>query len=92
MKNVTVKDAKNRLTELLREAEGSPIVITRHGTPAGAIVGFADTDDFVDWQMLNDPQMRARVTRAYEQLQAGKTISHEEVLAQLMDSGTHGGR
>ncbi len=86
MKNVTVKDAKNRLTELLREAEDAPIVITRHGTPAGAIVGFADADDFVDWQMLNDPQMRERVARAYEQFRAGKTVSHEEVLAQLMDS------
>lgn len=86
MKKVTVKDAKNRLTELLREAEGAPIVITRHGTPAGAIIGFADDDDFVDWQMLNDPQMRERVARAYEQHRAGQTLSHEEVVAELVDS------
>jgi prevent-host-death family protein len=34
MKTVTIREAKNRLTELAREVErGETIVVTRHGSP-----------------------------------------------------------
>jgi prevent-host-death family protein len=39
MKTVTIKDAKNRLSELAREAEsGETIIVTRNGKPVFDIV------------------------------------------------------
>jgi prevent-host-death family protein len=39
MKTVSIRDAKNRLTELAREVErGEAIVVTRNGNPAFDLV------------------------------------------------------
>ena len=39
MKTISIRDAKNRLTELAREVErGETVVVTRHGRPAFDLV------------------------------------------------------
>ena len=40
MKEVPLSEAKDDLSHLLREAEKQDIVITRHGKPAGVLIGF----------------------------------------------------
>jgi prevent-host-death family protein len=39
MKEVPLSEAKNDLSNLVREAEKQDIVITRHGKPAGVLTG-----------------------------------------------------
>ena len=42
-KNVSIAEAKARLSDCVREAErGEPIVITRHGKPVAALVASGD--------------------------------------------------
>ncbi len=48
MKHVALAEVKNRLSEYLREAKNNQIVITRHGKPAGALIGFETEDDSCD--------------------------------------------
>lgn len=46
MKKIALSDAKDDLSKVLRMAEGEEIVITRHGKPAGVLIGFKSEDDW----------------------------------------------
>jgi prevent-host-death family protein len=45
MKEVALSEVKDELSKDLRLAETEEIVITRHGKPAGLLVGFRSEDD-----------------------------------------------
>ncbi len=36
-------------------AEGEEIVITRHGKPAGILIGFGSDDDWFEYRLENNP-------------------------------------
>jgi prevent-host-death family protein len=44
VKEVPLCEIKDDLSRYLREAEEQEIVITRHGKPAGALIGFQTED------------------------------------------------
>ena len=44
MKKVALSELKNDLSKYLRLAEKQQVIITRHGKPAGVLIGFADED------------------------------------------------
>jgi len=79
MKQVPLNEVKNDLSRLLRRAETEDIVITRHGKPAGLLVGFKSEDDWFDYRLENDPRFLARVEAARKSLRAGKGVRLEEV-------------
>ena len=45
MKEVPLSEVKDDLSRFLREAETQEIVITRHGKPAGVLIGFESEED-----------------------------------------------
>jgi prevent-host-death family protein len=69
---------KDDLSHLLREAEKQEIVITRHGKPAGVLIGFKSEDDWFDYRLENDPRFLRRVEAARDSLRAGRGIKLEE--------------
>ena len=74
MKQVALSEIKDDLSKYLRLAEGEEIVITRHGKPAGVLVGFASDDDWFDYKLEHDPRFLERVARARASLRAGKGV------------------
>jgi prevent-host-death family protein len=79
MKEVPLSEVKDDLSHLLREAEKQEIVITRHGKPAGVLIGFKSEDDWFDYRLENDPRFLRRVEDARESLRAGRGVKLEEV-------------
>jgi prevent-host-death family protein len=79
MKEVALSEVKDDLSHLLREAEKQEIVITRHGKPAGVLIGFKSEDDWFDYRLENDPRFLRRVEEARESLRAGRGVKLEEV-------------
>jgi prevent-host-death family protein len=79
MKQVALSDIKDDLSKYLRLAENEEILITRHGKPAGVLVGFASEDDWFDYKLENDPRFLQRIARARQCLQAGKGVKFEEL-------------
>ncbi|GAB4435296.1 MAG: hypothetical protein Fur0044_32560 [Anaerolineae bacterium] len=79
MKEISLSEIKDRLSEYLRLAEEETIVITRHGKPAGVLVGFATEDDWFDYRLEHDERFLKRVTQARESLRAGQGIKLEEI-------------
>ena len=79
MKTVPLSEIKDDLSRFLREAGKQEIVITRHGKPAGVLIGFASEDDWLDWRLENDPRFRRRVESARKNLRAGRGVKLEDV-------------
>jgi prevent-host-death family protein len=79
MKEVPLSEVKDGLSHLLREAEKHEIVITRHGKPAGVLIGFKSEDDWFDFRLENDPRFLRRVEEARASLRAGRGVKLEEV-------------
>ena len=71
---------KDDLSHYLRLAEGEEILITRHGRPAGVLIGFESEDDWFDYRLENHPEFLARVARAREALLAGKGKHLEDLV------------
>ncbi len=78
MKQVPLSEIKDDLSRYLRLAENEQIVITRHGKPAGVLVGFASEDDWFDYKLEHDPRFLQRIARARESLRAGKGVKLED--------------
>jgi prevent-host-death family protein len=79
VKEVPLSEVKDDLSRYLREAEQRPVVITRHGKPAGVLIGFESEDDWFDFRLENDPRFLARVAKARASLRAGKGAFLEDI-------------
>jgi prevent-host-death family protein len=55
LNKVPLSEVKDDLSKFLREAEKQQIVITRHGKPAGVLIGFESEDDWFDNRLEHDP-------------------------------------
>ena len=79
MKEVSLSVVKHDLSRFLHEAEKQEIVITRHGKPAGVLIGFESEDDWFDYKLENDPRFLDRVEHARKSLRAGRGTRLEDV-------------
>ena len=79
MKEVPLSEAKDDFSRILREAEKQEIVITRHGKPAGVLIGFESEDDWFDYRLENDPMFMKRIERARQSLRAGRGVKLEDI-------------
>jgi prevent-host-death family protein len=66
MKQVPLSEIKDDLSRYLREAESQEIIITRHGEPAGILIGFESEDDWFEYRLEHDPRFLRRVDQARE--------------------------
>ena len=79
MKKVALSEVKDDLSRFLRIAEKQAVVITRHGKPAGVLIGFESEDDWFDYRLQNDPRFLTRVKAARNSLRAGRGTKLERV-------------
>lgn len=79
MKEVPLSVVKDDLSRFLREAGKQEIVITRHGKPAGLLIGFNSEDDWFDDRLETDPRFLRRVEKARANLRAGRGVRLEDV-------------
>jgi prevent-host-death family protein len=76
---VALSEVKDDLSKYLRMAETEEILITRHGKPAGILVGFASEDEWFDYRLEHDARFLRRVERARQSLRAGKGVRIEDI-------------
>ncbi len=79
MKKVALSEVKDDLSRYLRLAEKEEVIITRHGKPAGLLIGFHSEDDWFDYRLENDPRFLARIESARRSLRAGMGVRLEEL-------------
>jgi prevent-host-death family protein len=79
MKEVPLSEVKDDLSRFLREAETQEIVITRHGKPAGVLVGFESEEDWFEYRLEHDPRFLRRIEQARLSLREGRGVRLEDV-------------
>jgi prevent-host-death family protein len=79
VKEVPLSEIKDDLSRYLREAETQEIVITRHGKPAGILIGFESEEDWFEYRLENDPRFLRRIEQARDSLQAGRGVRLEDL-------------
>ena len=79
MKTHTMSEAKNDICSIIREAEKSEIVITRHGKPAAIVIGFHDEDDWFDYRMEHDETFLRRIAKARKEMREGHFVTLDDL-------------
>ena len=78
MKKVALSEVKDDLSKFLRLAEKEEVLITRHGKPAGVLIGFESEDDWFDYRLEHDPRFLRRIETARRSLRFGRGVRLED--------------
>jgi prevent-host-death family protein len=79
VRQVALAEVKDDLSRFLRLAESEEIVITRHGKPAGVLIGFESDDGWFDYRLEHHPEFLRRVAEAREALTRGRAVRLEDL-------------
>ena len=79
MKKVPLSEIKDDLSKYIRQAQTEEIVITRHGKPAGVLIGFESEEDWFDYRLEKDHSFLKRIEVARNQIRSGKGIRIEDL-------------
>lgn len=79
MRRVALAEMKDDLSRFLRLAESEEILITRHGKPAGVLIGFETEEDWVDYRLEHHPEFLRRVAEARKSFEEGRGVRLEDV-------------
>lgn len=80
-REVALAKVKDDLSKYLRLAEREEIVITRHGKPAGILIGFETEEDWLDYRLEHDPEFLQRIGDARAALRRGEGVRLEDLPA-----------
>jgi len=70
---------KDDLSRFLRLAADHEILITRHGRPAGVLIGFETEEDWFEYRLENHPEFLRRIDEARTAIRAGQGTRLEDV-------------
>jgi len=79
VRKVPLSEVKDQLSKYLKLANREDIIITKHGRPAGILIGFSSEDDWLDYRLEHDPRFLRRIAEARESLRAGRGTRLEDV-------------
>jgi prevent-host-death family protein len=79
MKKVALSEVRDDLPKYLRIAEDEDVLITQDGKPAGVLIGLRSEDDWLDYQLENDPRFLQRIAEARQELREGRGVRLEDV-------------
>lgn len=79
VREVPLSEVKDDLSRYLREAEAGEVVITRHGRPAGVLIGFGSEEEWFDYRLENDPRFLARIEKARASIRVGRGTRLEDL-------------
>src|SRR5438045_4964444 len=79
VRQAALAEVKDDLSRFLRLAATQKILITRHGKPAGVLIGFESEDDWFDYRLEHHPEFLRRVARAREALRSGRGVRLEDL-------------
>ncbi len=79
IRQVALAEVKDDLSRFLHLAETEEIVITRHGKPAGLLIGFASEEEWFDYRLEHHPEFLRRIAEARDALRTGRGIRFEDL-------------
>jgi prevent-host-death family protein len=81
MKRAALSKLKDELSWFLRLTEREEVVITRHGKPAGVLIGFETEEDWFEYRLQRDERFLRRIEAARDSIRAGRGRKLEKAKA-----------
>ncbi|HEX4797025.1 MAG TPA: type II toxin-antitoxin system prevent-host-death family antitoxin [Humisphaera sp.] len=78
---MALAEVKDDLSRFLHLAESEEIIITRHGKPAGVLIGFESDEDWFDYRLEHHPEFLRRVAEARRDIKNGRGVRVEDLPA-----------
>ena len=60
-------------------AADAEVVVTRHGKPAGVLIGFRNDDDWLEYRLEHHPEFLRRISEARQAVAQGRGIRLESI-------------
>jgi prevent-host-death family protein len=79
MIKVPFSKVKDNFSEFIKKAGKEEVIVTIHGRPAAAIIGFEDEEDWLEYRLLKDEKFLVRISESRQQYKEGKYKTLEEV-------------
>lgn len=79
MRAVALAEVKDDLSKHLKLAADEEIVITRHGRPAGVLIGCASEDDWFEYRLEHHPEFLRRIAEARGALRDGRGVPFADI-------------
>ena len=79
MRAVALAKVKDDLSRYLRLAADEEILITRHGRPAGVLIGFESDEDWFEYRLEHHPEFLQRIAEARAALRQGLGVRLEDL-------------
>lgn len=76
---VALAEGKDDLSKYLRLAADEEIVITRHGRPAGVLIGFDSEEGWFEYRLEHHPEFLGRIAESRAALREGRGVRLEDV-------------
>ena len=76
---MALAEVKDDLSKYLRLAAREEIIITRHGRPAGVLIGFESEDDWFDYRLEHHPEFLRRIAEARAAIREGRGTRLEDI-------------
>lgn len=76
---MALAEVKDDLSKYLRLAAEEEIVITRHGRPAGVLIGFDSEDDWFEYRLEHHPEFLRRIAESRVALREGRGVRLEDL-------------
>jgi prevent-host-death family protein len=76
---VALAEVKDDLSRFLRLAASQEILITRHGRPAGVLIGFENDEDWFDYRLEHHPEFVRRIAEARQAIASGRGVRLEDL-------------
>ena len=80
MKFVNVRELKNKTSSVLHYTEeGEDVIVTSRGKPH-VVIHHLSEDDIEDYILLNHPEFKKKLKKAYEEYIAGETVDIDKLI------------
>ena len=70
---------KDDFSRYLRLASTEEILITRHGKPAGVLIGFENEDDWFEYRLEHHPAFQQRIREARRDIEEGRGVRLKDI-------------
>jgi prevent-host-death family protein len=78
-KRVALAKVKDDFSRYLKLAASEEIVITRHGRPAGVLIGFESEEDWFEYRLEHHPEFLRQIRIARDDLARGRGTRLEDI-------------
>jgi len=82
MKFAAVRDLQIKASEVVKDAQDEPVVITVHGKPKAVLTSITE-EALEDFLFEHSPKLRRRIQEGLRDAKAGRVISHEDLKSRL---------